>query len=108
LAAKVAHRLREAGSDGSVLHRTATVIAAAEGMPFGAALTFALERRLREPEALAAVGARAALCLGLPREWSDPLGEAFVAGWGLRLEPPATIAELGASVLALSRSAAAT
>lgn len=106
LAAKVALRLSEAGPDGNLLHRAATVLAGAEGLPFGAAMRFALERRLREPEALAAVGARSAMCSGMPREWSEPLGEAFVAGWGLRLDPPATIAELADLLLSSARAPA--
>lgn len=107
LAAKVALKLREAGPEGSLLERTVATIAAARGLPFGQALAFALQRGMREPEALAAVGARAALCEGLPSDWAGPLGEAFVAGWGLRSEPPATLAGLAASVAQLAHASSA-
>lgn len=95
MAAKVALRLGEPTIGNGAVTEAASLVAATSGMDFAAAVRFAVSRGCRIPEALAAVGAVAGRRSGVPAEWTDPLGEAFVAGWGLRTtSQPATVEEL--------------
>jgi hypothetical protein len=99
LAAKVALSLREPDLGLGCMREAATLLAAADGLGFEPAVEFAFSRGARAPEAFAALGARAGALHGVPAAWREPLGAAFVAGWGLRsLSVPESIADLATDV----------
>lgn len=109
MAARVALRLGEPTIGRGGVTEAASLVAATRGMNFEAAVAFSVSRGCRTPEALAAVGAVSALAGGVPSLWTEPLGDQFVAGWGLRsCAPPTMIAELADWVQSSRRHAPVT
>lgn len=95
LAARVALKLGEPTIGKGAVTEAASLIACTGGMDFDRAIAFSVSRGCRTPEVLAAVGAVAAGMYGLHASWTEPLGEQFVSGWGLRSpSPPGTVDEL--------------
>jgi len=95
LAARIALKLGEPTIGKGAVTEAASLIACTGGMDFDRAIAFSVSRGCRTPEALAAVGAVAAGMYGLQASWTEPLGEQFVSGWGLRSSsPPGTVDEL--------------